>query len=373
MTLSTPSAAPLARIGIIGPGSISSQYIRTLLRCPDVDLAFIAGRNAERARDQAEHFGIGQSGSVAELLKDECIDLVLNLTTPEAHFDVSMDILTAGKHLWSEKPAAMNHSQVDEIARLSGQHDLRVGVAPDTFLGAGIQESLRLAATGALGTLTGALAVMQKPGPEAWHPDPEFLYRKGAGPLHDIGVYYLTALVQFLGPLAETSATGFISPRTRTIAAGPRAGTTFQSDVPTVMRALYRFESGAEASAMFSFDAYRDRTILEIEGNDGELSVPDPDGFDGPIELRLDGRQPTTITTSNRGAGRGVGVIDLVRSLGAGQPHRASLELAAHVLDAMDATLEAAQTDRVVPIGSSVTTPRPLAAGWNPFVAAQAE
>jgi len=336
---------PRARIGIIGLGSISAQYINTLRDHPEVEIAMLASRDPERAASAAIRHGVRGSGSIGQLLGDDGIDLIVNLTPPEAHVEVSLAILDAGKHVWSEKPVALDQDGVQAIARLAAARDRRVGVAPDTFLGPGVDGALGIARSGRLGTLTGAVAVMQKPGPESWHPNPAFLYRRGAGPLHDMGVYYLTALVVFLGGVESVVGSATLSHRPRVIASGPRAGDRIEVDVPTAVRAVLRFATGAEAVAHFTFDTVLSRTILTIESERGEISVPDPDTFGGVIELRSDGRSER-IDAPAAGAGRGIGIVDLLRSVRAGVPHRASLELAAHVLEVMDAIVASAETGR---------------------------
>lgn len=334
-----------ARIGIIGPGSISAQYISTLRDHPEVEVAMLASRDPQRAAFAAARHGIRDSGSIEQLLGDDSIDLVVNLTPPDAHVDVSLAILDAGKHVWSEKPVALDREGVDALARLAAARDRRVGVAPDTFLGPGVDGALRLAHAGRVGALTGAVAVMQKPGPESWHPNPAFLYRRGAGPLHDMGVYYLTALVPFLGAVESVVGSTTLSHRPRVVATGPHAGARIEAEVPTAVRAVLRFAAGAEAAAYFTFDTVVSRAILTVEGERGEISVPDPDAFGGVIGVRSDDRSEQIDAPAGR-AGRGIGIVDLVRSVRAGVPHRASLEVAAHVLEVMDAIVESAQTGR---------------------------
>lgn len=339
---------PAARLGIIGAGDISTQYARTLQDRPEATIVRIGGRDPQRAAVRARELGVPTGGSVEELLADESIDLVLNLTPPQAHFETSMRILDAGKHVWSEKPVALHAHEVVELRAMAEAHGVRIGVAPDTFLGPGIQRAVELLRAGAVGTPTGGVAIMQKPGPEAWHPNPEFLYQHGAGPLHDVGVYYLTALVQLLGSVVEVRADSQTSDRPRRVATGPNAGAVFASAVPTMVRAVYRFDGGAQVSALFGFDAHRAREVLEIEGSEGELAIPDPDGFEGTITLRTaDGSVRGFEAVARPGEprpGRGIGALELLQAVREKRPHRASLDLATHVLDALDATLDAARS-----------------------------
>lgn len=349
---------PPARIGIIGPGNIAGQYVRTLRDHPEVEVTTLSGRDPERAAVEAGRHGVSGSGSIERLLGDDSIDLIVNLTPPDAHVDVSLAILDAGKHVWSEKPIALDRDGVDAIARLAAARERRVGVAPDTFLGPGVGGGVRIARTGRVGALTGAVAMMQKPGPESWHPDPAFLYRRGAGPLHDMGVYYVTALVPFLGAVESVVGSARMPRRARVVATGPKAGETFEAEVPTAVRAVLSFAGGAEAVAYFSFDASVSRAVLRIEGERGEISLPDPDTFGGVIGVHSDDRWEQIAAPAGR-AGRGIGIIDLLRSERAGVPHRASLELAAHVLEVMDAVLESARTGRRVLVSTRPPEHRP--------------
>ncbi|MFD6699493.1 MULTISPECIES: Gfo/Idh/MocA family protein [unclassified Microbacterium] len=354
LTPSDESPESVARLGVIGAGDISAQYARTLRDHPGIEIVRIGGRDPQRAAIRAHQLGVAAGGTIEELLADDRIDLVLNLTPPQAHFETSMRILDAGKHAWSEKPVALRGEEVAELRAMAEARGVRIGVAPDTFLGPGIQRAVRMLRDGAVGAPAGGIAIMQKPGPEAWHPAPEFFYRKGAGPLHDIGVYYLTALTQLLGSIVEVRADGRISQQPRRVATGPSAGTLFRSEVPTTVGAIYRFEGGAQVSALFGFDAHRTREVLEIEGSEGDLAIPDPDKFEGTITLRTSGGSPRRFEAAaapdQPRAGRGIGALELLDAVREGRPHRASLELAGHVLDALNATLEALDTGAAVSV-----------------------
>jgi predicted dehydrogenase len=353
-------------VGIIGAGVISSQYLDNLTSFPDLEVRFIADIDEARARSQAEKYGVNGFGSVQQLLADDEIEIVVNLTIPAVHVEVALEVIAAGKHVWTEKPFALD--------RVSGQHlldtahaaGLRVATAPDTFLGAGLQSSRRLLESGAIGTPLTALTLLQSPGPESWHPNPDFLFQEGAGPLFDVGPYYITALVQLFGPVARVSAVASKAKATRTIGSGPRAGETFEVTVPTYVAALYELESGQTAQSVFSFDSKLPRTQFEVAGVDGTLGVPDPNTFDG--ELRVwRGRDdvdviPSTGTTSTRGTG----VLELARAIRSGVPERASGEQAFHVLDIMVSTIEAAESGQPVAVTSTVTVAPPLPEDWNP-------
>ena len=220
-------------VGVIGAGVISSQYLRNLTAFPDLDVLFVADLDEARAHDQAAAFGVPGSGSVGELLAHDGIEIVVNLTIPRAHVDVALRALACGKHVWNEKPIALDRKSGRELLEAARGAGLRVGTAPDTFLGPGIQTARRLVESGAIGTPLTALTLLQGPGPESWHPNPDFLFQDGAGPLFDLGPYYLTALVQVLGPVAQVSAVSSKARAVRTVGSGPRAGQQFDVTVPT--------------------------------------------------------------------------------------------------------------------------------------------
>ncbi|MDQ1546997.1 MAG: hypothetical protein QOH69_1901 [Actinomycetota bacterium] len=353
-------------VGFIGAGVISAQYLENLTTFPDLDVRFIADIDLERARTQAEKFGVPGFGSVEELLRDDEIEIVVNLTIPMAHVEVALQAVAAGKHVWTEKPFALD--RVSGRALLDAAHaaDLRVATAPDTFLGAGLQSARRLVESGRIGTPLTALTLMQSPGPEGWHPNPDFLFQEGAGPLFDIGPYYLTALVQLFGPVARVSAVSSKSKPTRVIGSGPRAGETFEVTVPTHVAAIYEFESGQTAQSVFSFDSKLRRTQFEVAGVDGTLVVPDPNTFDGDLTVWGSGDEPEVVASVGTTTTRGTGVLELARAIRANVPERASGEQAFHILDIMVSTIEAAESGQPVTVESTVTVAPPLPEQWDP-------
>jgi predicted dehydrogenase len=359
------SAGPVG-IGIIGAGVISTQYLENLTVFPDVEVRFIADLDLDRAAAQAAAFGVPGSGTVEELLADEGIEIVVNLTIPRVHVEVAMQVLRAGKNVWSEKPFALERESGRALLDAAHAAGLRVATAPDTFLGAGIQSSRRLVESGAIGTPLTALTLMQSPGPESWHPNPDFLFQEGAGPLFDIGPYYITALVQFFGPVKRVSAVTSKAKETRTIGSGPRAGETFEVTVPTHVAALLEFESGQTAQSVYSFDSKLKRTQFEIAGVDGTLTVPDPNTFDGDLVVQGDEPEPRTVPATGSTFSRGTGVVELARAIRAGVPERASGELAFHVLDVMQSTIEAGTSGRPVDVESTVAIVPPLPEDWDP-------
>jgi predicted dehydrogenase len=355
------------RVGVIGAGVISTEYLRNLTRFPDLDVRVVGDLDEERARAQAEAFGVPRGGSVAAVLDDEEIELVVNLTVPQAHVEVALQALGAGKHVWTEKPIGLDRESTRKLLDAARAAGLRVATAPDTFLGPGLQTTRRIVESGAIGTPLTALTLLQSPGPESWHPNPDFLFQDGAGPLFDLGPYYLTALVQLLGPVSQVSAVTSKARAVRTVGSGPRAGQRFDVTVPTHVAAIYRFAGGATAQSLFSFDSAVKRRTIEVSGTDGTIAVPDPNTFAGEIVLhRMDGEEVTTPAVPAP-ATRGTGVLELARAVRAGRPERASGELGEHVLDVMISTIEAAERGAPVEVGSTVEVAPALPEDWDPM------
>jgi predicted dehydrogenase len=355
-------------VGVIGAGVISDQYLGNLTVFPDVEVRFIADIDLPRAASQAEKWGVAASGSVEELLADDDIEIVVNLTIPAAHVEVALQALAAGKHVWGEKPYALDRdsaAQLRDAARAAGK---TVSVAPDTFLGAGLQTALRTIRDGRIGKPLNGLTLFQSPGPESWHPSPEFLFAYGAGPLFDIGPYYITTLVQAFGPVKKVTATASKSRATRTIGSGPKAGTEFPVEVPTNHSALIEFENGGSAQSVFSFESDRGRTgFVEIAGETGTVVFPDPNNFDGDTELyALGSEEPETIPAVGSTYSRGTGVVDLARALRVGEENRVPGALAFHVLDVMVSIAEAAERGETVLVESTVAPSPTLPEGWDP-------
>ena len=366
-TDSTLRTGPVG-VGVIGAGVISDQYLSNLTVFPDVTVRFIADIDLPRAAAKAEKWGVPGSGTVEELLADDDIEIVVNLTIPAAHVEVALQALAAGKHVWGEKPYALDRASAAELRDAAVAAGKTVSVAPDTFLGAGLQTALRTIREGRIGTPLNGLTLFQSPGPESWHPSPEFLFAYGAGPLFDIGPYYITTLVQAFGPVKKVTATASKSRATRTIGSGPKAGTEFPVDVPTNHSALIEFENGGSAQSVFSFESDRGRTgFVEIAGETGTVVFPDPNNFDGDTELyRLGAEEPETIPAVGSTSSRGTGVVDLARSLRAGETNRVPGALAFHVLDVMVSIAEAAERGEAVLVESTVSPSPTLPEGWDP-------
>ncbi|MGW4276827.1 Gfo/Idh/MocA family protein [Streptomyces seoulensis] len=354
-------------VAVVGCGVISEQYLTNLTSFPDLRVLICADLDQDRAHERAQAYGVPASGGVADALAHPDVELVVNLTVPAAHAEVALAAVAAGKHVWNEKPLTADTDSAREVLRAAEAAGVRVGGAPDTFLGAGVQTSLRLIQSGVIGTPLTALSLMQTPGPESWHPSPEFLFRAGGGPLFDMGPYYLTALVAVFGPVHRVSAVAARSRARRVIGSGPRAGTEFDVSVPTHVSTLLEFADGRSATAVFSFESPHLRLgFVEITGMDATLVVPDPNHFEGAsrVEDGGPGRQEKAIGAT---AGRGTGVLEMARAARAGLPHRASGELALHVLDVMEAISRAAEGDRPVDVATRFPAPEPLPESWDPY------
>ena len=334
-----PASGQPFGVAVVGCGNISKQYLKNLAGFPDVRVLFCADVDLDRAKAQASAYDVPASGSVQQALDHPGVQLVVNLTIPAAHAEVASAAIAAGKHVWNEKPLAPDIAAGRALLDQAAKAGVRVGCAPDTVLGAGIQSARRLIASGAIGTPISALTLLQGPGPESWHPDPEFLFAKGAGPLFDLGPYYLSVLATLFGPATRVAAVGRKARDTRVIGSGPRAGTEFNVEVPTYTSALAEYAGGQAASLLFSWDSPLRRSgFVEITGTDATLAVPDPNQFDGDLRVRrADDDEWTVVASAGRAAGRGSGVVDMVRAIARGEPHRASGEMALHVLEMMTA------------------------------------
>ncbi|MGO2023555.1 MAG: Gfo/Idh/MocA family protein [Brachybacterium tyrofermentans] len=364
----TRSTGPVG-VGIIGAGVISGQYLDQLTTYPDIELRAIGDLRPEAAAARAEEYGIAVHGPAEVVLEDPEIEIVVNLTIPAAHYEVSLSILEAGKHVWTEKPLVTTREDARALLAAAREKGLRVGGAPDTVLGAGVQTGLRALRNGEIGEPRSALAQFRSPGPESWHPNPDFLFQIGAGPLFDMGPYYLTSLVLAFGPVVSVSAVGSQSVPARTIGSGPRAGENFEVEVPTRVQGLLRFASGAVAAVEFSFDdATGQPHVLELAGSAGSLSLPDPNGFVGETGMAERGDEDWTEREAvGAVGGRGLGTLEMARALRADRPHRLTGDLAGHVLDIMIGLDEASRGDGSAAIDSSVEVPELLPADFDPL------
>ena len=356
-------------IAVVGCGTVSDEYLSNLTSFPDVNVLFCADLDLTRAKDQAARYGVGASGTLAQALEYAGVELVVNLTLPVSHAEVAGAAISAGKHVWNEKPLTTDPVTGRALLAQAGRAGVRVGCAPDTVLGAGLQTARRLIDQGTIGLPQTGLTLMQSPGPESWHPSPEFLFQPGAGPLFDLGPYYFSTLASIFGPAARVAAVGRRAAGTRVIGSGPRAGTKFPVEVPTHVGALVEYDSGAAASLLFSFDSPLPRHgFVEITGTEGTMAVPDPNRFDG--DIRIHTRESggwETVPSAGASAGRGLGVLDLARRLRAGEPPRSSGELAEHILEVMVAVQASLEGAAFEPVDSGFVVAPPLPEEWDPY------
>jgi len=357
-------------VGFIGAGVISDQYLTNLTKFPDVKVHFIADIDLGRAAAQAAKYGVAGSGTVDDLLANDDVEIVVNLTIPAAHAEVDLKCIAAGKHVWSEKPYAVTREEGQQVIDAAKAAGVLVCVAPDTILGGGSQTGLRAIAEGSIGKPLTAITMFQAPGPEAWHPSPEFLFAKGGGPLMDMGPYYLSTLVSIFGAVARVTGSGSKSKETRVIAKGPKAGTEFPVEVPTHVSALLEFESGASAQCTFSFQSGMVRMgFVEVNGTEGTISLPDPNMFNGQNKMLKGMIDVTEIPLTGTTYGRGTGVLEMAQAIREQRPVRIPGEIAFHVLDIMLSINEALETKGWVDVKSTLPEIKPLPADWDPMVA----
>jgi predicted dehydrogenase len=367
-------------IGIIGCGVISAAYLRGASRSKYIRVKAVADIREEVAIAQASAFGVDAT-SIDAMLGDTSIDLVINLTVPNAHAEVSRRILEAGKHVYSEKPLTVSIDDARQLLQMAAERKLRVGCAPDTFLGASHQACREIIDQGRVGAVLSGSASFLSRGMEAWHPNPDFFFKPGGGPVLDLGPYYITALVNLLGPVASvvsTSATGYA---TRTIGGGNRAGETILVETPTSYSALLSFRSGSRITLDASWDVWKHkRSPIELYGTNGTLLVPDPNFFgdepkvserdgdwiDADISAFAFGERNRTLRTGREVADhRSIGVVDMALAIKSDRPHRASGELALHVLETLQAIAVSADESRAVSISSHCERPLSLPRGLD--------
>lgn len=364
------------RIGIVGCGNISDIYIRNLRRFGAVRLAACADVHHELARSKAELNGIAAIG-VDELVASGDVDIILNLTPPAVHAEVSLRCLAAGKHVYSEKPLATTLADGQAIVALAESKGLRVGVAPDTILGAAAQKARRLIDEGAIGQpILGTAAVLSH-GMEAWHPNPAFFFQAGGGPVLDMGPYYVASLVSLLGPVGTVRAVGRIGNPRRVVGAreSPRFGESIDVSVPTSTAAILSFESGCDVTFVASWDVWRHGLPpIELHGTEGSIRLPDPNWFGGDLLLSHRGVPWQTLATEREAFGRsdfrlgdqmvanyrGLGLVDMAHSIESGRPHRLGGSFGLHVLAVLTAIQDATATGGAVSISIGAERPAPM-------------
>jgi predicted dehydrogenase len=353
-------------IGIIGCGNISPKYLKAMQQFPVLELKAVADMRSAAAEARGAEFGV-PGLRVDQLLRRDDVEIVINLTVPLAHTDVSLSELNAGKHVHSEKPLGVNLAEARKVMDLAAQKNLRVGCAPDTFLGGGHQTARKLIDDGAIGTPVAGSAFFMCPGHESWHPAPGFYYLRGGGPMLDMGPYYITDLVQLLGPVA--SVVGSVArPRAeRLVTSQPMNGTLIPVEVSTHVAGTLEFASGAIVSVAMSFDVPKHaHSPIEIYGDKASLLVPDPNRFGGEVKVakpRGEWEQVALTHGHADGEFRSIGVADMATAILEDRPHRASGALAFHVLEVMEAFEKSAAEGRRISIESRVDRPAMMPAG----------
>ncbi len=351
------------KIALIGCGNISKAYFEGCRNYDNIEIVACADINVPHAQATAEKHGLAFGGSVEALLARPEIEIVVNLTIPGAHADINRQALAAGKHVYCEKPFTLTAADSAAVVADAERLGLRIASAPDTFLGAGLQTARHLIDSGTIGQPVAAFGFMLCPGHESWHPNPDFYYQNGGGPMFDMGPYYLTAMVNLFGPVARVSGTASKTFPIRTITSQPRAGETVNVEVPTHFSTSLEFASGPVGTMVMSFDTPKiDLPNIVVFGTKGNLRVCDPNHFDLPCALAPAGSttfEPVPMTHAI-GRARGTGVSDLANAIRSGRAHRTRGDLAHHVIEVMEAATRSSTEGKHISIQSTCTRPAPL-------------
>jgi predicted dehydrogenase len=352
----------IQRVGIVGCGNICGIYLDNLTSVfnKQVKITGVTDLIPERAEKAGEKYKVPYIKETEDLINSADVDIILNLTEPCYHFDIALAAVKAGKHYYGEKPICAKREEAQQVLKIAAEKKVLVGNAPDTFMGAGIETCRKLINEGWIGRPVAATAFMVNHGHEHWHPGPEFYYRDGGGPMFDMGPYYLTALVSLIGPVVRVSGSAKKSFDTRTITSEPLKGKVINVDVPTHIAGVMDFANGAVGTIITSFDVYS-HTLpwIEIYGSEGTLRVPDPNTFGGPVYGRRfseDEWKELPLLEDYRENSRGLGVADMAQAITTGQPHRASGEMAYHVLDVMHGFHDASASGTYYEVKSSFFT-----------------
>lgn len=358
-------------IGIIGCGNISTAYLKLSPQFKALEVRAVADMNMDAAQARAEEFGV-RAETVEGLLKADDIALVLNLTIPDAHFAVTKQILDAGKHAYSEKPMVLSLEEGETLREIASANGLRVGSAPDTWMGGAHQAARALIDSGEIGEITSGTAHVMSAGMEMWHPNPDFFFLPGGGPMLDLGPYYVTNLVQLLGPVKRVAALATSASPTRTITSEPRNGEKIPVKTPTNIHALLEFVSGATITLSTSWDVFaHHHANMELYGTKGSIFVPDPNFFGGKVEIAgKDGaiteldqpEHPFGVPNQEHKQGmmanyRTAGLADMAQAIVEDRPHRCSLELALHVVEVMTSVLKSGEEGRFIEMQTSCNRP----------------
>lgn len=362
-------------VGVIGCGNISAAYFSLAPLFKGIEMKACADINMDAAHARAKEFGL-RAETVDGLLEAKDVDIVVNLTIPAVHYDVSRKALDAGKHVYSEKPFVLTVREGLDLKRRADRKGLRIGSAPDTFLGGAHQLARHLIDTGALGRITSGTCHVMSHGMEHWHPNPDFFFQPGAGPVLDIGPYYVSDLIQLIGPVRKVAAITATPARERTISSKPRAGEKILVNTPTTIHAVLEFVSGAVVTLNASWDVWKHgHAPIELYGEEGSLFVPDPNFFGGEVRYSRQDRDVKTAPKWDHPLGvpnqkhshgmmanyRTAGLADMAIAIGEGRPHRCSMEAALHAVDVMTGILKSGETGRF--IAMQTTCERPAALG----------
>ena len=336
-----PGESSRVGVGIVGLGNISSTYLRNLTTRfnEDVWVVGCTDTEADRVAAAVDAYGVRGYRDLDGMLEDPAVELVVNLTNPLAHAAVSLAAVAEGRHLYSEKPLSVDLEDARMLLRRAESSGVLVGCAPDTFLGDGLQTCRGILDSAVIGSPVAATAFMVCHGHENWHPSPAFFYKRGAGPMLDMGPYYLTAMVSLMGPISRVTGFEQTTFPTRTITSEPLAGSTIEVEVPTHVAGVLEFERGAIATLVTTFDVWSAQVPhLEIYATGGSLSAPDPNTFGGPVLVRGAAEsswRAVEVSGTASDDSRGLGIADLARAIRSGGEPRASGDMACHVLEAM--------------------------------------
>ena len=364
-------------VGIVGCGNISAAYFSLAPLFKGIKVMACADINPAAAKARAKEFGVRAEATVEDLMKAKDVDIVVNLTVPAVHYAISRQALDAGKHVYSEKPFVLDVKEGLDLKKRADKQGLRVGSAPDTFLGGAHQQARHLVDSGAVGRITGGTCHVMGHGMEHWHPNPDFFFLPGAGPILDLGPYYITNLIQLIGPVKRVTALTSTPSKERTIGNGPRLGEKVPVKTPTTIHAIMEFESGAVVTFNASWDVWQHgHSPMELYGEDGTLHVPDPNFFGGelgltkqdkPVKKLPKWQHPFGVPNQKHARGmmanyRTAGLADMALAIADGRPHRCSLDMALHAIDVMTGILKSGETGKFVAMRTTCERPEALGA-----------